>query len=44
VNIGAAGHLGVVKVVVRDAAWTCTATYLGTETGFGKYAVCVPKR
>jgi hypothetical protein len=37
------GPLGTVKVVVRDASWVCTATYLGTDSGSGDYAVCVPR-
>jgi hypothetical protein len=34
-------HPGIVKVVVRDASYVCTATYLGADSGSGDYAVCV---
>ncbi len=41
VNFPRAGHLGIVRAVVRDAAYECTASYLGTFSGFGDNAVCI---
>jgi len=41
---GAQGHPGTVTVVVTDALWRCTATYVGTLTGTGPApAACVSK-
>ena len=51
-NLSHEGHPGVVRVVVRDAAYTCTATYLGTDNASylganssnGDYPVCVARQ
>lgn len=36
--MGPRGHQGLITVTVTDARWTCTASYRGTRTGFGKNA------
>ena len=41
VNFPRDGHPGIVSVVVRDAAYACTASYLGTDGGVGDNAVCI---
>ena len=41
---GAQGHPGTVTVVVTDALWRCSATYVGTLTGTGPApAACVSR-
>ena len=41
---GAQGHPGTVTVVVANALWRCSATYVGTLTGTGPApAACVRK-
>jgi len=38
------GLKGTINAVVRNADWTCTATYLGTHSGTGAYGRCVRRR
>jgi len=36
--MGPAGHLGTVAVTIKNAFWTCTATFFGTNTASGQPA------
>lgn len=41
-KMGPSGHQGKITLVLSDGNWSCTATYLGTNTGLGAAPTCAP--
>ena len=39
-KMGPSGHQGKIKLMVSDGKWTCTALYIGTNTGIGHASTC----